>query len=209
MFEGPESDLTLTENAQPALMAASLAVIRVMEAENGFELGRDIVYVAGHSLGEYSALAAAGALLGRRGGAASRSFAARRCNWRCRSAKARWPRCSASTSTAARAIAAAAAQGEVCAVANDNAPGQIVVSGNREAVERAIAISARAGRAAGDQPAGQRAFSLAADGARRPGDGAGARPGGVAPAVGPARRQSFGRSQSASLSGSSAGSSGR
>jgi [acyl-carrier-protein] S-malonyltransferase len=62
MFAGPESELTLTENAQPALMAASLAVIRVLEAEAGLDLGRDVAYVAGHSLGEYSALAAAGAL---------------------------------------------------------------------------------------------------------------------------------------------------
>src|SRR5215475_11784520 len=62
MFEGPDGDLTLTENAQPALMAASLAVIRVLEAESDFKLARDIVYVAGHSLGEYSALAAAGAV---------------------------------------------------------------------------------------------------------------------------------------------------
>src|SRR5947208_4266289 len=62
MFEGPESELTLTENAQPALLAASLAVIRVLESEAGFKIARDAAYVAGHSLGEYSALAAAGAL---------------------------------------------------------------------------------------------------------------------------------------------------
>ena len=60
MFEGPESDLTLTENAQPALLAASLAVIRVLEAEAGFDIAKEVAYVAGHSLGEYSALAAAG-----------------------------------------------------------------------------------------------------------------------------------------------------
>src|SRR5829696_1303875 len=62
MFEGPESELTLTENAQPALLAASLAVIRVLEQEAGFDIGRQAVFVAGHSLGEYSALAAARAL---------------------------------------------------------------------------------------------------------------------------------------------------
>src|SRR6516225_1217770 len=62
MFEGPESELTLTENAQPALMAASLAVVRVLEAEGGLDFARHVAFVAGHSLGEYSALAAAGAL---------------------------------------------------------------------------------------------------------------------------------------------------
>ena len=62
MFEGPQDELTLTANAQPALMAASLAAVRVLEAEAGFELARDASFVAGHSLGEYSALAAAGAL---------------------------------------------------------------------------------------------------------------------------------------------------
>src|ERR1700720_4442299 len=62
MFDGPESDLTLTENAQPALLAASLAVIRVLEAEAGFDIGRQVAYVAGHSLGEYSAYAAVGTL---------------------------------------------------------------------------------------------------------------------------------------------------
>src|SRR5690348_10092089 len=62
MFEGPEDELTLTENAQPALLAASLAVIRVLESEAGFDIARDAAYVAGHSLGEYSALTAAGAL---------------------------------------------------------------------------------------------------------------------------------------------------
>ena len=62
MFEGPESELILTENAQPALMAVSLAVMRVLESDGGFDIGRHAAYVAGHSLGEYSALAAAGAL---------------------------------------------------------------------------------------------------------------------------------------------------
>jgi [acyl-carrier-protein] S-malonyltransferase len=140
MFEGPESHLTLTENAQPALMAASLAVIRVMEAENGFELGREVAYVAGHSLGEYSALAAAGAI--------AVGDAARLLKIRGQAMQLAVPVGEGAMAAllgldldGARSVAAAAAQGEVCAVANDNAPGQVVVSGHRSAVERAIAMS--------------------------------------------------------------------
>ena len=140
MFEGPESDLILTENAQPALMSASLAVIRVLEAEGGFELGRDVAYVAGHSLGEYSALAAAGAL--------TVGDAARLLKIRGRAMQQAVPVGEGAMAALlglslddARSVAAHAAQGEVCAVANDNAPGQVVVSGHRQAVERAIALS--------------------------------------------------------------------
>jgi [acyl-carrier-protein] S-malonyltransferase len=140
MFEGPEGDLTLTENAQPSLMAASLAVIRVLEAEGDFELGRNIAYVAGHSLGEYSALAAAGGvevgdaarLLRIRGQAMQQAVPV---------GKGAMAALLGLDVDTGRAIAEEAAQGEVCAVANDNAPGQIVVSGHRDAVERAIAIA--------------------------------------------------------------------
>src|SRR6185312_3436124 len=105
MFEGPEEELVLTENAQPALMAVSLAVARVLEKDGGLDLKRQVAFVAGHSLGEYSALAAAHAL----------------------------------------AIAEAAAQGEVCDAANDNGPGQVVLSGHKSAVERAVEIAAERG----------------------------------------------------------------
>ena len=145
MFEGPESELTLTENAQPALMAASLAVIRVLEAEGGLELGRQAAFVAGHSLGEYSALAAAGAL--------SVSDAARLLKLRGRAMQQAVPVGEGAMAAligldaeAARRVAADATRAgidhdELCAVANDNAPGQAVVSGHRSAVERAIAIA--------------------------------------------------------------------
>ncbi len=144
MFEGPESELTLTENAQPALLAASLAVIRVLESEAGFDIGRQAAFVAGHSLGEYSALAAARAL--------SVAGAARLVRRRGQAMQKAVPVGEGAMAAllgldfeAAREIAAAAAQGEVCAVANDNCPGQIVVSGHRGAVERAVALAAERG----------------------------------------------------------------
>jgi [acyl-carrier-protein] S-malonyltransferase len=144
MFEGPESELMLTENAQPALLAASLAVIRVLESEAGFAIAREAVYVAGHSLGEYSALAAAGAL--------SVAEAARLVKRRGQAMQKAVPVGEGAMAAllgldiaAARDIAAAAAQGQVCAVANDNCPGQIVVSGHRGAVERAVALAAECG----------------------------------------------------------------
>jgi [acyl-carrier-protein] S-malonyltransferase len=145
MFEGPESELTLTENAQPALMAASLAVIRVLEAEGGFDLARQVAYVAGHSLGEYSALAAARAL--------SVADAARLLKLRGQAMQRAVPVGEGAMAALigldaadARAVAAEATRAgldhdEICAVANDNAPGQVVVSGHRSAVERAIAIA--------------------------------------------------------------------
>jgi [acyl-carrier-protein] S-malonyltransferase len=145
MFEGPESELTLTENAQPALMAASLAVIRVLEAEGGFDLARHVAFVAGHSLGEYSALAAAGAL--------SIGDAARLLKLRGQAMQRAVPVGEGAMAALigldvaeARAVAAEATRAgldhdEICAVANDNAPGQAVVSGHRSAVERAIAIA--------------------------------------------------------------------
>jgi [acyl-carrier-protein] S-malonyltransferase len=145
MFDGSENELTLTENAQPALMAASLAVIRVLEVEGGLDLGRDVAYVAGHSLGEYSALAAAGAftigdaarLLKRRGEAMQQAVPV---------GEGAMAALIGLDAEAARVVAAKAARAgidrdEVCAVANDNAPGQAVVSGHKSAVERAIAIA--------------------------------------------------------------------
>ena len=144
MFEGPETELMLTENAQPALLAVSLAVIRVLESEAGFALPREALYVAGHSLGEYSALAASGALsvaeavrlVKRRGQAMQQAVPVGE------GAMAALLGLDVET---ARAVAEAAAQDEVCAVANDNCPGQIVVSGHRGAVERAIALAAERG----------------------------------------------------------------
>ncbi|MCJ2021580.1 ACP S-malonyltransferase [Methylobacterium sp. E-065] len=148
MFEGPAEELTLTTNAQPALMAASLAVLRVLEAERGLDLTRDVACVAGHSLGEYAALAAAGSLtiadaakLLRLRGAAMQEAVA--------------PGVGAMAALigtdleATRALAEAAAReaggGAVCDVANDNGGGQVVLSGDRAAVERAIGLAAGRG----------------------------------------------------------------
>src|SRR5665213_3121189 len=143
VFEGPEADLTLTENAQPALLAMSMAVIRVLVRGAGLDMKR-VAFVAGHSLGEYSALAAAEAfalpdaarLLKRRGLAMQRAVPVGI------GAMAALPGLELDE---ARAVAPAAAQGEVCDCANDNAPGQIVVSGHKSAVERAVAIAAERG----------------------------------------------------------------
>src|SRR5487761_1640635 len=144
MFEGPEAELTLTENAQPALMAASLAVMRVLTRDGGLELKRGAAFVAGHSLGEYSALAAADALgmgdaarlLKRRGLAMQRAVPV---------GEGAMAALLGLDLEAAKSVAEAAAQGQVCACANDNGPGQVVVSGNKQAVERAIAIAAERG----------------------------------------------------------------
>ena len=144
MREGPESELVLTENAQPALMAVSLAVVRVLEAEGGFDLVKAGRFVAGHSLGEYSALAAAGTF--------SLSDTARLLKLRGQSMQKAVPVGQGAMAALLGAdfeqavdIAAAAAQGEVCAAANDNAPGQVVVSGHKSAVERAMALAAERG----------------------------------------------------------------
>jgi len=138
MFEGPEGDLILTENAQPALMAVSLAAMRVMEREGGFELKRHAAFVAGHSLGEYSALAAAHAL--------SVSDAARLLKRRGRAMQRAVPVGEGAMAAllgveldVARLLAAEAAESQVLAAANDNGAGQVVVSGHRAAVERAVA----------------------------------------------------------------------
>ena len=140
MWEGPGDKLTLTENAQPALMAVSLAAMRVLETEAGVDLRRDAKFVAGHSLGEYSALAAAGAL--------SISDTARLLRIRGRAMQQAVPVGAGAMAAllgleldAASAVAAEAAQGEVCQAANDNGGGQVVVSGNKAAVERAVEIA--------------------------------------------------------------------
>lgn len=144
MFEGPEDQLTLTENAQPALMAMSMAVMRVLEREGGQTLPGAAAFVAGHSLGEYSALCAAGAL--------TLADTARLLRLRGQAMQKAVPVGVGAMAAilgadleAALEIAAAAAQGEVCAAANDNAPGQVVVSGHKAAVERAMAIAAERG----------------------------------------------------------------
>ncbi|MBA4096093.1 MAG: [acyl-carrier-protein] S-malonyltransferase [Rhodospirillum sp.] len=146
MFEGPESDLTLTENAQPALMAVSIAALRVLEADGGWRLADKASFVAGHSLGEYSALAAAGAL--------GLSDAARLLKLRGQAMQKAVPVGVGAMAALlgpeleqVQKIAKQAADDtkKVCGVANDNSPGQVVVSGAREAVERAIAIATEQG----------------------------------------------------------------
>src|SRR6478752_4261536 len=140
MWDGPADRLTLTANAQPALMAVSLATVRVLEAEAGLDLARDAAYVAGHSLGEYSALCAAGAftigdaarLLRIRGDAMQKAVPA---------GEGAMAALLGLEFEAAAAAAAEAAQGEVCQAANDNGGGQVVVSGSRAAVERACEIA--------------------------------------------------------------------
>ena len=140
IFEGPQDTLTLTQNAQPALMAVSLAVMRVLQAEAGLDLKRDAKFVAGHSLGEYSALAAAGAF--------SIADAARLLRTRGQAMQKAVPVGVGAMAAllgldydAATAVAAEAAQGEVCQAANDNGAGQVVVSGHKTAVERAVEIA--------------------------------------------------------------------
>ena len=139
MFEGPDDILRLTENAQPALMAVSLAVIRVLDAR-GIRLADHAAYVAGHSLGEYSALCAAGTF--------SLSDTARLLKTRGQAMQKAVPVGHGAMAAllgldldTAREVAAEAAQGDVCDVANDNAPGQVVVSGATAAVERAVEIA--------------------------------------------------------------------
>ena len=140
MWDGPADRLTLTGNAQPALMAVSLAALRVLESETGLDLRRDAAFVAGHSLGEYSALAAAGSL--------TVSDTARLLRTRGRAMQAAVPVGVGAMAALlglefepAVAIAAEAAQGQVCQAANDNGGGQVVVSGDKAAVERAVEIA--------------------------------------------------------------------
>ncbi|GIK79054.1 MAG: malonyl CoA-acyl carrier protein transacylase [Alphaproteobacteria bacterium] len=140
IWEGPADKLTLTENAQPALMAVSVAVVRVLEAEAGLDLTRDAKFVAGHSLGEYSALAAAGAL--------SVSDTARLLRIRGNAMQKAVPVGEGAMAALiglsfedAAAAAREGAQGQVCQAANDNGGGQVVISGNKAAVERACEIA--------------------------------------------------------------------
>lgn len=144
MWEGPSDELTLTANAQPALMAVSLAAIRVLEAEAGLSLARDAAFVAGHSLGEYSALAAAGTF--------SISDAARLLRIRGDAMQQAVPAGQGAMAALlgvdldqARAIAADSAQGEVCEAANDNGGGQVVLSGAKAAIDRAIVLAGERG----------------------------------------------------------------
>jgi len=144
MREGPEDDLTLTENAQPAIMAHALAVFRVLTREGGVELDKAVQFVAGHSLGEYSALCAAGSfdlpttakLLKLRGQAMQAAVPV--------GVGAMCALLGADLALAQR-IAEAAAQGEVCTVANDNDPSQVVLSGHKGAIDRAIEMAREMG----------------------------------------------------------------
>ena len=139
MCEGPEDELTLTENAQPAIMANAIATLRVMEKEGGKSLNELCGYVAGHSLGEYSALCAAGALnltttaelLKLRGQAMQKAVPV---------GEGGMAALLGADIKKAAALANAAADGEVCTVANDNDPTQVVISGHLGAIERAIAL---------------------------------------------------------------------
>jgi [acyl-carrier-protein] S-malonyltransferase len=140
MWEGPAEELTLTANTQPALMAVSLAAIRVLEAEAGLDLKSNAAFVAGHSLGEYSALAAAGSL--------SVTDTARLLRVRGNAMQNAVPVGQGAMAAllgleyeAALEVAREAAQGEVCDAANDNGGAQVVVSGHKAAVERAVAIA--------------------------------------------------------------------
>lgn len=141
MWTGPESELTLTENAQPAIMAASLAVMRVLERDGGFDLSKHATHVAGHSLGEYSALTAARALtvpdaarlLKARGRAMQRAVPV--------GEGAMAALLGAEIAQAEEVSKEAGSGKEVCAVANDNAPGQVVISGSKAAIERAVDIA--------------------------------------------------------------------
>jgi len=139
MAEGPEDQLTLTENAQPAIMAHAIAVLRVLEKEGGLPLTGIADCAAGHSLGEYTALCAAGAF--------SLADTARLLRLRGRSMQAAVPvgvgaMCAllGADLQKAQALAEAASEGQVCEVANDNDPGQVVLSGHREAIERAVSL---------------------------------------------------------------------
>lgn len=139
MCEGPEDQLMLTENAQPAIMANSIAVLRVLEKEGGIRLADKADFVAGHSLGEYSALCAAAAL--------DLATTAKLLTLRGQAMQAAVPVGQGAMAALlgadvekAAALAAAAAEGEVCTVANDNDPSQVVISGHKGAIERAVAL---------------------------------------------------------------------
>lgn len=139
MTEGPEDQLTLTENAQPAIMANAIATLRVAEKEGGIRLADKADFVAGHSLGEYTALCAAGAL--------DLSTTAKLLKLRGQAMQAATPVGTGAMAALlgadiekAQALADAAAQGDVCTVANDNDPSQVVISGHKAAIERAVEL---------------------------------------------------------------------
>ena len=140
MRDGPDDELKLTENAQPAIMAHSLAVFRALTRDGGVDLGKSAAFVAGHSLGEYSALCAAGAfdlattakLLKLRGQAMQQAVPV---------GQGAMAALLGVDLALAQKIADAAAQGEVCTVANDNDPSQVVISGSKGAIDRAIAMA--------------------------------------------------------------------
>lgn len=144
MAEGPEDELTLTANAQPAIMANAIAVLRVLEKGGGIRLADKADYVAGHSLGEYTALCAAGAL--------DLATTAKLLRTRGDAMQAAVPvgvgamaAILGADRERAQAIADAAAEGQVCTVANDNDPSQVVISGHREAIERALPLAKEMG----------------------------------------------------------------
>lgn len=144
MFEGPEDELTLTENTQPALMAVSMAVMNILSREAGIKLEDICDYVAGHSLGEYSALCAAGAI--------ELSDTARLLKLRGRAMQDAVPVGKGAMAAIlglefedVKAIAAAASNADICEAANDNSPGQAVVSGHKDAVEKAITLAQEKG----------------------------------------------------------------
>lgn len=139
MWEGPKETLTLTANAQPALMAVSMAVMRVLEREKGFKLADKVKFVAGHSLGEYSALAAAGTF--------SLADTARLLRLRGQAMQKAVPVGEGAMAAllgvgldVAQKVAEAAAQGDVCQVANDNDPSQVVLSGHKRAIDRVAEV---------------------------------------------------------------------
>ncbi len=144
MGEGPDADLLLTENAQPAIMANAIATLRVLEREGGIRLADKADFVAGHSLGEYTALCAAGAL--------DLSTTARLLKLRGQAMQAAVPVGEGAMAALlgadlakAQALAEAAAEGEVCTVANDNDPSQVVISGAKAAIERAVPLAKEMG----------------------------------------------------------------
>ena len=144
MFEGPMEDLTLTENTQPALMAMSVAVVRTIEKEGNLKLSDLCAFVAGHSLGEYSALAAAGTF--------SLVDTSKLLKLRGQSMQKAVPVGEGSMAaligvdmSVAEEVAKEAAQSEVCSVANDNAPGQVVISGSKAAIDRAMILAKEKG----------------------------------------------------------------
>ncbi|MDC0189963.1 ACP S-malonyltransferase [Rhodospirillales bacterium] len=144
IFEGPEEELLLTENAQPAVMAVSMALIRILQSEASFNVVTDCKFVAGHSLGEYSALTAVRAI--------ELQDTARVLKARGRAMQEAVPQGVGAMAALigidlelAKEIASEAAKGEVCVAANDNAPGQIVLSGHVGAVERAVEIGKKKG----------------------------------------------------------------